>query len=146
MTPAGAAQSQPEPLLAGRFGVVVTTIRDHGRVAGFQLARDVLFSKYELFRKSMPAPAVLKLALEMDRHAMMCEVHADRARASADASVWQEYQRYLAGEIDVAPAVGGGSGPAAMEAEGGRVEVTSPEDLPDGEDEIENDEELQEET
>lgn len=106
------------------------TIHSNGRVKGFERARDTLFSAFEVFSQAMPAYSVLKLCLEMDRHAMFCEVHAERQRAAADANVWGEYQKYLAGETDVAPAVGVGA-QTSVEADGIRVRVDDADQLAD---------------
>ena len=120
------------PLGAARFGVVVETIERDGAAAGFRRARNLMFESFETLSGVMPAYAVLKLAVEFDRHSQMCDIYDEKARAHGDAEIWDRYQRYLAGEVDVAPAVGIREPlpEAVASADGVTVRVNDLDDLP----------------
>jgi hypothetical protein len=95
------------PADVGRFAPVVHTIKRRGAAAGWRRGRDICLRDWETLKEEgMNAYAVLKLAIEMDRHALFTEVAADKTRTRVDAQTYEEYQRYLAGEVDVAPAAG----------------------------------------
>lgn len=114
----------PSPLDAAKFGPVVRTIRKKGPAAGWRLGRDICLRDWETLKEDMPPYAVLKLAIEMDRHALFSEVASDKVKTQRDAEVYEQYQRYLAGEADVAPAAGVASPPITVNGpEGDRVEV-----------------------
>lgn len=119
------------PTAFAKFGVVVETIERSGAAAGFRRARNMMFESFETLKSSMPAYAVLKLAIEFDRHAQMCDIYAEKAKARGDAEIWDRYQKYLAGEVDVAPAVGVRESPRPVVADGVSVRVVEPDDLPE---------------
>ena len=87
---------------AARFAVVVRTIRRRGEAAGFRKARDLMFQKFEVFAKMMPAYAVAKLAMEFSRHAMFCDVANQKADAGKRRGEWKAFQDYLHGATDIA--------------------------------------------
>ena len=118
------ARNGANPLDATTFGPVARTIRKRGAVQGWRKGRDICLEKWDVLKDEMPPYAVLKLAIEMDRHALYCEVAADRARSQRDADVYADYQRYLAGETEVAPAAGVHAPPITVNGPNGdHVEV-----------------------
>lgn len=80
------------PADARRFAPVVQAIREQGRVAGFELARDVLLDQYEQLDE-IPAAVRLKLAIEFDRHALFSEAFGQKSKAGA--GDWQGLQEWL---------------------------------------------------
>ena len=121
----------PMPRDIGRFGKVVRIIHEDGAPAGFRAARDLMLEKFEVMAKKMPPYAALKLAMEFDRHAMFCEVAAEKVRSTKDVELYQRFQSYLEGETDIAPAAGVPMVPSVIDAAGVRVRVTDPEQFPD---------------
>jgi len=61
-----------------------------------------MFERFEVLAKKMPPYAVLKLAIEFDRHAMACDMAATKASEEQQARTWSDFQRYLHGETDIA--------------------------------------------
>lgn len=99
--------AEPTPADVGRFAPVVRTIQKSGAPAGWRKGRDICLRDWESLKDDgMNAYAVLKLAIEMDRHAMFAEVAADKSRNKYDEAAYAEYQRYLGGETENAPAAG----------------------------------------
>ena len=119
------------PIHAGRFAAVVKTIHAHGSPAGFRLARDIMFEKFEILSRRMPPYALLKLAIEFDRHAMMGEVAAAKATDHYDQEKYETFQRYLSGEVEVAPAAGVPHGATRIRQDGVTLSVHEVDDAPD---------------
>lgn len=94
------------PRRAGRFSEVAGLLRDKNPAEAFQRAAEVLLEKYEVFKAELGAAATLKLAIDAHKHALFCEVAADKTRTQHDAAAFAAYQAYLSGETDVPVAVG----------------------------------------
>ena len=90
----------PAPSDAARFAPVVRTIRELGRVAGFELARDTILEHYEQLDE-IPAAIRLKLAIELDRHAMFAATFGSKQEGGA--GDWRGLQEYLSGPADPMP-------------------------------------------
>lgn len=94
-----------KPVDVGRWAPIVEAIKSEGAGVGFRKARDLCFTDFEVLSERIPAYALLKLAIEFDRHGMACDEQAARSAGNAaDAFEW--YQKYLQGEVDVAPMAG----------------------------------------
>jgi hypothetical protein len=91
------------PARVGRFGRAVDLLHSDGRAAGFAAVRDELLEKYEVLKDDIPAAALIKLAIDADRHALFAEMAADKARGRDDVSLYDWFQRYLRGETDEVP-------------------------------------------
>lgn len=82
------------------FDTVPALIHEHGRVRGFEKMRDVLLSSYHRLGQDNLL-AVLKMVIELDRHALMSEVAQAKQRARFEQEAWERFQSYLRGEVDV---------------------------------------------
>jgi len=113
------------PADAARFAPVVKTIREHGRPAGFALARDLVLENYEQLDE-IPAAVRLKLAIEFDRHSMFAETFG--MKQSGKDGDWTELQAYLNFTTEAIPQT------TATITRGGRltVEPGAPVDTDDG--------------
>lgn len=94
------------PAQAGRFTEVAGLLRDGEPAKAFGRAAEVMLEKFEILSAKMQPYAVLKLAIEMHKHALFCEVAQDKAKTQHDAAAFAAYQAYLAGETDVPVAMG----------------------------------------
>lgn len=94
------------PRHAGRFATVADMLRQGNAAQGFARAAEVCLETFEVLSKKMPPYAVLKLAIELHKHALFCEVAQDKTRSQHDAAAYEAYQKYLAGETDVPVALG----------------------------------------
>jgi len=84
---------------------VPDVIASGGRVAGFEYLRDRLLRDWEGFiGKGVNAYSALKLVIETDRHAMFAEVQAAKKKGETDAKMWENFQRYLHGEVEAGSA------------------------------------------
>ena len=67
-------------------------IAEHGRVKGFEEMRDLVLVNWPAMSSVM---AALKMALELDRHALMAEVALEKTKGGDKDRKWREIQRYL---------------------------------------------------
>lgn len=104
--PDGANGEDVSPSRVSAWSPVARTIREQGRTAGFEAARDKCFEDFELLSQRVAPYAVLKLAIEFDKHALYADLVATKERGKEDASAWDAYQRYLSGAVDVVPMPG----------------------------------------
>jgi hypothetical protein len=88
---------------AGFFRDIPKTIAEKGRVKGFEALRDKVLTDWETLSGFCNAYSLLKLAIESDRHAMFAAVAEEKARGAFDREIWERYQDYLHGNVDVLP-------------------------------------------
>ena len=98
------------PAQAARFGPVAELLRQGSPATAFGKAAETLLDNFETMCQKMQPYAVLKLAIEMHRHALFCEVAQDKARTAHDEAAFDKFQEYLHGEADVPVALGLPSG------------------------------------
>jgi hypothetical protein len=122
------------PSRAGRFGEVADLIRSGDPATAFTRAAEVVLERYELLKKEMGAAVVIKLAIDLHRHALFCEVALDKARTQHTEEAYKRYQDYLNGVTDTPVAIGLMPGTAVALAPVADVDVESEGDG-DGEDE-----------
>lgn len=94
-----------------RFRVVTEMIREQGRVSGFEKGRDILLDGFEDLAKTIAPYAVLKLALEYDRHALFSKMAEGKVGDVDAKEAYSGLQSYLSGATDFAP---GASTPAVQ--------------------------------
>lgn len=94
------------PVDASRFGEVAGLLRDGDPARGFTRAAEICLERAEVLAKSMPMYNILRLAIDLHRHALFCEVAQDKARTQHDAAAFAAYQAYLAGTSDTPVAIG----------------------------------------
>lgn len=94
------------PVKAGRLSHLVTILRQDGRAEGWAAVRDLLFDRYEVLKKEVPTATLIKLAIDLDKHALFCEMAADKGRLGKDQDAYAWFQSYLRGERDDAPVAG----------------------------------------
>lgn len=94
------------PSKAARFAPVAEQLRMGNPASAFAKAAETLLDNYEAMSKAMQPYAVLKLAIELHKHALFCEVAQDKAQTQHQTAAYAAYQKYLAGETDVPVAVG----------------------------------------
>lgn len=102
------------PADASPFHAVTQAIRRKGRPHGWQKARDVILDNFPAFEGRWGGYQALKAALEIDRHAMFAEVQAVAAEGRFKREVWEEWQKYMRGEIAKPPV----TGPTRLDADG----------------------------
>lgn len=85
------------------FADIPDVIRAKGRVRGFEALRDRLLEDWETLAGTCNPYNLLKLAIEADRHAMFSAVSEEKNRGSFDRELWERYQDYLHGNVDVVP-------------------------------------------
>jgi hypothetical protein len=90
----------------GRFAEVAHLLREKNAGEAFARAAELCLERYELLKDEIGAAATLKFAIEFHKHALFCEVAADKTRSQHDAAAFAAYQTYLAGETDIPVAVG----------------------------------------
>lgn len=115
-----------------RFDGVVPLLRGDSP-AGFRKARDIVVQSAGK-APDLPIYVALKLAIELDRHAIFVEVAADKSRSKFDYEAYQRFHQWLAGETDVPVAMGLPAGPAMLTPQGGveaDVVGEEPEEEPD---------------
>lgn len=94
------------PSNARRFGRVADILRSGNAAASFVEGAEILLDSFEVLSKEMGAAAVLKLAIDMHKHALFCEVAQDKTRTQHDAQAYAAFQQYLAGTSDIPVATG----------------------------------------
>ncbi len=94
------------PTRAGRFGEVSDLIRSGDPATAFTRAAEIVLERYELLKKEMGAAVVIKLAIDLHRHALFCEVSLDKARTQHTEEAYKRYQDYLNGVTDTPVAIG----------------------------------------
>jgi hypothetical protein len=97
------------PARVGRFGPAAALMRT-SRAQGFAAVRDELLEHYEVLKDDIPAAAIIKLAIDADRHALFVEMAADKARGQDDRELYGWFQQYLQGETDEVPVAQGAVG------------------------------------
>src|SRR5687767_15000966 len=96
--------NKPEaPEAIRMFKNIPKIIKKKGRVAGFERMRDMALGEWEVLAAKMNPYSALKLAIELDRHAMFAEVAAEKQKGSFDRQLWDNFQDYLHGKVDAAP-------------------------------------------
>lgn len=85
------------------FGHIADEIRQHGRVSGFETFRDYVLENWDNLKGEINPYSAIKLALEIDRHALFSEVAELRKQGDKAAELSGELQDYLRGKIDMAP-------------------------------------------
>ena len=96
----------PVKMKRGRFKEVAALLRSGDPAKGFTRAAEICLDRFEALSKEMQPYVVLKLAIELHKHGMFCEVAQDKTRSTHDAAAYAAYQAYLAGQTDVPVAVG----------------------------------------
>lgn len=89
------------------FEKIPKLIAKKGRVAGFEKLRDMALEDWETLSAKMNPYSALKLCIEFDRHAMFAEVAQEKAKGAFDRDLWDKFQEYLHGNVDVAPDMAG---------------------------------------
>lgn len=79
------------------FTAVPVLIREHGRARGFERIRDLVLERPEAMGADSLLP-VLKLVIELDRHAMFSAVSEAKAQERGDQDAWKKFQEYLHGD------------------------------------------------
>lgn len=87
------------------FEDVPNIMEAKGRVSGFEAMRDMILSNWRALAAEyeIPLPALLKLVLETDRHALFAAM-AEEKMGDADRSKqkkWAWFQEFLEGKVDV---------------------------------------------
>lgn len=100
------AKPIPTPMQAARFGEVANLLRNGDPAKGFTRAAEICLESFEVLSAKMQPYAVLKLAIELHKHGLFCEVAQDKAKTQHDAEAYAAYQQYLAGTSDTPVAVG----------------------------------------
>lgn len=88
---------QTEPSITPGFSEVPVLIREHGRSRGFERLRDIVL-EHPLSMGSESLLPVLKMVIELDRHALFSEVSEAKARERMDRDAWEKFQEYLRGD------------------------------------------------
>ena len=84
-------------------------LHDNGRVAGFEALRDELLTNWRTLLDFIPLPALVKLVLETDRHALFSLVAEAKLSDRFDREKWDSFQEYLRGEVSEPPRVDTGA-------------------------------------
>lgn len=85
----------------GTLEDIPAVIETRGRVKGFEAIRDKLLIDWENFiGRGMSPYAVLKLVIEMDRHAMFAENQKSK-KDELDQKAYAEFQDYLHGKTEL---------------------------------------------
>ena len=88
-----------DPLDAVKFGPVVRTLHED-RSGGWRQARDVMLTNFETFTAQYGSPyQIVKLAIELDRHALFCDVAAAKDNREQDQEALKKFQDYLHGDV-----------------------------------------------
>ena len=80
------------------FQSIPAILHKQGRIEGFEALRDALLEHVD--ELSSNPLAVIKMVLETDRHALFAQVAEEKARLKRDVEAYDEFRRYLAGDID----------------------------------------------
>lgn len=88
------------------FKEVAKLLNARDAAAGFTRAAEILLERFSELAPQMGAAATIKLAIDAHKHALFCEVAADKTRSQHDAAAYDMYQKYLAGDTDVPVAAG----------------------------------------
>lgn len=91
---------------ARRFKEVADLLRTGNPSGGFVRAAEICLEQFESLARTMAPYAVLKLAIELHKHGLFCEVAQDKARTQHDAAAYAAFQSYLAGTSDTPVAIG----------------------------------------
>lgn len=79
---------------------IAQTLQEKGRTAGFMELRDLLLTQAGALREDgIHLQSIVKMVLEVDRHAMAAELLALKSSKGEAPPEWNEYQKYLRGEI-----------------------------------------------
>jgi len=77
-------------------------IRRKGRVRGFEALRDKLLTDTEaMLASGLSLYNVIKLVIELDRHALFAGVQEEKQRGKFDTTKYDEMQKYLEGEVQL---------------------------------------------
>lgn len=90
-------ETNEEAVAAPDFGTVPALIREHGRARGFERLRDLVLERPDGMGTDNFL-AVLKMVIELDRHALFSEVSEAKARDRMDKDAWEKFQEYLRGD------------------------------------------------
>lgn len=94
------------PSSAARFKQVAQFLQNGDPARGFVRAAEICLEQFESLARTMAPYAVLKLAIELHKHGLFCEVAQDKARTQHDAAAYAAFQSYLAGTSDTPVAIG----------------------------------------
>lgn len=94
------------PAEAARFKQVAELLHNGDPAGGFVRAAEICLEQFESLARTMAPYAVLKLAIELHKHGLFCEVAQDKARTQHDAAAYAAFQNYLAGTSDTPVAIG----------------------------------------
>lgn len=83
--------------LALGLGGIPPLIREHGRARGFERLRDLVLEHPDAFGTPNLLP-VLKLVIELDRHALFGQLSEAKAREAGTREAWEKFQQYLRAE------------------------------------------------
>lgn len=86
--------------MAKAVSEIVQTLKEAGRSAGFSELRDLLLTEAAALKQDgIGLPTLVKMVLEIDRHAMAAEMMAAKLKGGEAPTEWTSYQQYLSGEI-----------------------------------------------
>lgn len=97
------APADDPPASGGFFAEIPQIIASKGRVRGFEAIRDRVLTHWESLSRICNPYSLLKLAIESDRHALFAVVAEEKARGAFDRDLWERYQDYLHGNVDIVP-------------------------------------------
>lgn len=88
------------------FGQVADLLRQKDPAAGFTRAAEILLDNFQSLKAEFGAAPLIKLAIDLHKHGLFCEVAGDKTRTAHDAAAYEMYQKYLAGDSDMPVAAG----------------------------------------
>lgn len=89
-----------------RFDHVAEYIRKGNPAVAFTKAAETLLDRFNDVKAEMGAAVVLKLAIELHKHGLFCEVAQDKTRTAHDEAAYDKFQEYLSGTSDIPIASG----------------------------------------
>jgi len=81
---------------------IAQTLQVAGRSAGFMQLRDLLLTNAaELKTEGISLQGLVKMVLEVDRHAMAAEMMSLKTAKGDTPPEWMDYQKYLRGDMSL---------------------------------------------